>query len=309
MQKNKEKNTNLYYKSASLALLSVLFLLLAFSTEIPIVQLSHNTDNIQHILPEDPFLEITVNAEAAFVYQPGTGRVLFSKNENAQLPLASITKIMSAIVAAGLSGPEQIVRIPSSAIKTAGDSGLFANEKWKILDLLNFTLMVSSNDGASALASVGASVDGIEKKNTEVSFIDKMNKKSKDLGLKQTYFLNASGLDLSDSQSGAYGSARDVAHMFAYAVEKIPIALEATNKTELWFESESGFKHSAINTNKAISEIPGFIAGKTGYTDLAGGNLVIEYDTFGEPTVAVVLGSTKEGRFEDIIKLVKASTD
>jgi len=137
--------------------------------------------------------------------------------------------------------------------------------------------------------------------------IEKMNEKVNELGLAQTYFLDEAGLDVSDTQSGAYGSAVDVAKMFAYALDTIPASLEATTLTDTWFD-EGNESYPAINTNKIIGSIPGLIAGKTGYTDLAGGNLVVAFDAgLSEPIIVAVLGSTKSGRFTDVKKLVRAT--
>ncbi len=241
--------------------------------------------------------DITLQAKAAYVYNPATGDVLFSKNSEAQLPLASITKVMSAVVV------EE--NLPLSTKVT------FAKDKWGLSDLLNYTLMVSSNGGAEALASAAtasaSSGGSLEKSVSNGIFIKAMNKKAQDLNLTQTYFLDVAGLDLSDTQSGAYGSAQDVARLFAYALQHIPDALDATTLTDTWFYTAST-SYSAINTNKIIGAIPGLMAGKTGYTDLAGGNLVVAFDAgLNDPIIAVVLGSTKEGRFEDIKKLVEAT--
>ncbi len=241
---------------------------------------------------------ITLRAKAAYVYNPVTGDVLFSKNSEAQLPLASITKVMSAIVA-----EENIAQ--NTNIK-------FADSSWRLEDLVNYTLMISSNDGAEALASAATSIGlaNTFKKSKDETFIEAMNSKAVELNLHQTYFLDVAGLDLSDAQSGAYGSAIDVAHLFAYALDTIPSALEATTLADTWFYTQEGDAKPAINTNQALGAIPGLIAGKTGYTDLAGGNLVVAFDAgLNDPIIAVVLGSTKEGRFTDIEKLVRATID
>jgi len=73
---------------------------------------------------------------------------------------------------------------------------------------------------------------------------------------------------------------------------------------------EDGVEHTANNTNKALGEIPGLIAGKTGFTDLADGNLAIMFDAgVGHPVAVVVLHSSKDGRFEDVKRLVQFSLD
>jgi D-alanyl-D-alanine carboxypeptidase (penicillin-binding protein 5/6) len=126
--------------------------------------------------------------------------------------------------------------------------------------------------------------------------------------LNQTYFLDETGLDESETLSGGYGSAKDVALVLAYIYKINPRLIEATSKDVLTIESESGFIHTVHNTNKAFKNIPSLIGGKTGFTDLAGGNLAIVFDKgLGQPIIAVVLGSTKDERFVDMKKLVDAS--
>jgi len=126
--------------------------------------------------------------------------------------------------------------------------------------------------------------------------------------LTQTYFINPTGLDTNKTISGGYGSARDAAKLLEYAVINMPDIIESTRHTAINFESLSDINHRATNTNSSIDTLPGLIASKTGYTDLAGGNLVIAFDAgINRPIIISVLGSTQSGRFEDIEKLVNAS--
>ena len=138
-----------------------------------------------------------------------------------------------------------------------------------------------------------------------------MNKKAKELNLKQTYFLNESGLDIDEkSLSGSYGSAQDVAMLFDYMVRNKPEILEVTSYNKLELKSEDNKIHNTENTNEIINKIPWVIASKTGYTDLAGGNLVVAFDNgMMRPIIISVLGSTKEGRFKDMKKLVDIVMD
>jgi serine-type D-Ala-D-Ala carboxypeptidase (penicillin-binding protein 5/6) len=185
---------------------------------------------------------------------------------------------------------------------------LVANESWRLKDLLDFSLVVSSNDGARSIASAVGAFD-LKSDDYDLGrkdFITKMNKTAQDLGLKQTYFVNESGLDVG-SVSGGYGSAIDVAALMQYILVHHPEVLEATKYPTLDIKSFDA-KHVAKNTNTDIGDIPGLIASKTGYTELAGGNLAIVFDSsIGRPIIVVVLGSTQEGRFADVSALVNAS--
>jgi len=135
-----------------------------------------------------------------------------------------------------------------------------------------------------------------------------MNDFAQSLGLVHTYFLNVSGLDLSTTESGAYGSASDVARLFAYAATNDAQLFTSTKEDNVTFTSLNGKKISGSNTDEAIGDIPGLTMGKTGLTDLAGGNLAVVFDIAPEHSVvAIVLGSTVDGRFADIKKLVTAA--
>ena len=95
-----------------------------------------------------------------------------------------------------------------------------------------------------------------------------------------------------------------------YAVTKYPNVFRNTKYDELKVESLSKLGHKAVNTNKTVNSIPGIIASKTGYTELAGGNLAVVFDAgFGSPVAVVVLGSTYEERFSDVEKLSNATLE
>jgi D-alanyl-D-alanine carboxypeptidase len=103
------------------------------------------------------------------------------------------------------------------------------------------------------------------------------------------------------------GSANDLAELTLVILKDYSHIFEITSKSEAEFFSENGSLYNIKNTNKLISEIASFIAGKTGYSDLAGGNLLIVADMgFNDPYLFVILGSSYEGRFEDVKKLYYA---
>ena len=94
----------------------------------------------------------------------------------------------------------------------------------------------------------------------------------------------------------------------SYIVEHYPEILAGTTQTTTRFYNQNGDYHNAQNTNSTVNRIPGLIGSKTGYTTLAGGNLVIAFDVgLNHPIVIAVLGSTRDGRFEDVLKLTKAT--
>ncbi len=271
---------------------------------------------VQMPAPVSPFAGIELQAEAAYVLDVTRGDVLFAQKENDRLPLASITKVMTALVVADTVPSDTVVTLRKDDIGQEGDNGLLVGEKWRLGDIIDLTLTMSSNDGASALASVAGavapeSVGGITESEYDArkrDFILRMNMKATELELVNTSFLNESGLDISEEKSGGYSTAEEVARLFAYAIKEYPDTFDATARDWFSVNSLSDVRHPVQNTNQLVDSIPGLIAGKTGFTDLAQGNLVIAFDAgLGRPIVVVVLGSDKDGRFDDVDKLVKAS--
>lgn len=167
--------------------------------------------NISTSNPLNPFENLNLEARAVLVFDLSKNGPIFELNPNIQLPLASLTKIMTVVVA----------------------------EETKIKDISKFVneaLGQSSNEAAIALASANN------------NFIDLMNKKAKELNLNQTYFLNETGLDVTNYISGGYGSASDVVELVAYALKTNPDLFEATTN------------NSSLNTNPYARTTPSALA-------------------------------------------------
>lgn len=254
------------------------------------------------------FENISIKARSAIVVDLSTGYTLYTLNPDAQWPLASLTKVALALAVAESISTKKILSIPYDT--SGGGQRLRAGERWRVQDVIDFTLIVSSNGGANLLASIAE--DRIRERHLLAPQNDatlwRMNDLAGQLGLTHTYFLNVTGLDESGSQAGAYGSARDIAALFAYAASTSPEIFAATTKTTIHLTSIDGVQKTAINTDEALPDIPGVVMGKTGYTDLAGGNLAIIFETNGHRIAAVILGSSQSGRFEDMRSLVAAAT-
>ena len=287
-----------------------------FNISDPTTEVQNSNDNIvpvKVILYKDPFADIELKAQAVCVIDTVTGKILYERNKNTRMPLASLTKVMMALVATDAVGGDESVTISVEDIEKEGNSGLFLDEKWKLANLLDFTLMTSSNDGASAIAStVGAFLQRqgttTSLENPKKTFIKEMHEKAQALELAHLEFNNESGLDISNTQSGAYGTAYEVAMLFEYVFKNKPNLLKVTTNEILEINSENNIVHTAKNTNEFVGSFPGLLASKTGYTDMAGGNLGVIFDSgIGSPIVMIVLGSTIDGRFEDIMKLYEAS--
>ena len=288
-------------KTTILTALLAISLSLVFLSAAKDFPVSGSVTAVKKNAPKDtPFKTAALEARAAYVFDISAGRAIFQKNSSAQLPLASLTKIMTAIVVKERAPEGLRARIPRKAILQEGDSGLITGEWWKVSNLTDAMLVASSNDAAFALSMV--SLGGGDNDSWK-DFVKLMNKKAEEMNLNQTYFLNPTGLDVSPNIAGAYGSAQDVAKMIRYVLKKYPKLLEVTGYKDLKTNS-----HFFKNTNKLVDDIPLLIAGKTGFSDLAGGNLAVVIDMgFEHPVIIVVLGSSEEGRFRDVKTLYEAT--
>lgn len=259
-----------------------------------------------------PYEKISLEAKAAAVFDARTRRFLFEHNANEVLPLASLTKIMTAATALALVPETTLVPIGEAALREEGDDGLAQGAVWLLRDLLQLTLLESSNDGAHAVAeTAGAAALGSEPGEEGRSFfIEQMNRAATALSLQTLSFRNETGLDVSETVAGGYGSARDMAALLARVLAEHPLLFEPTQRDAVVFSGDGRGELSARNTNRETGKFPLLLASKTGYTDLAGGNIALAFDAgFNRPIVIVVLSSTQAGRFADAEKLVWATLE
>lgn len=242
------------------------------------------------------FEDVAVRAKAYVVYDLVDKVVIAGKNEEEYLPLASITKVMTAITALSHHDVRTNISIEPSSIDGGYDLGLAKGQRWSLNELLKYTLVFSSNDGAYAIADA---FGGRE------AFVSQMNTDSALLGLGLS-FTDPAGLDVG-SLIGGKGTAIDVAKLFGIARKNYPEILAATTKARVTVLAGKDKLTGVPNTNQEIGSLFGAEASKTGFTDSAGGNLGVVVDvSLGRPVAIVVLGSTKEGRFSDTEALYQA---
>ena len=212
---------------------------------------------------------------------------------------------MTALLAHELMESSQPTTISLNAIRQEGSSGLLAGEELTADELRELALISSSNDAAFALAaSVGVLLGDND---PTAQFIRGMNIRADMLGLETLEFWNTTGLDLSLTKPGSIGSARDVSFLMEYIITEYPEILEPTMKASTRVYNSSGDYHDANNTNPIVLDIPNLLGSKTGFTDLAGGNLTIAFDAgLNRPIIITVLGSTRDERFTDVLTLVQA---
>ena len=223
--------------------------------------------------------EISISAKAAVLYEPTTGSFLYTKNADKKLPMASTTKIMTALVAIENCNLDEIVLIDERSVGIEGSSlYLKAGEEMTMRNLLTGLMLRSANDAAAAIAyKISGSID---------EFATLMNNKAYELGLKNTNFKNPHGLD----DEGHYTSARDLAILSATALEnKIFREISSAKKEKI--TNSDGEVRLVCNHNKLLSLYDGAIGIKTGYTKRSGRCLVGAAERDGLRFIAVTINA------------------
>lgn len=247
------------------------------------------------------FAQVSIEAKSAIVYDIATGQTLYAKNSDAQLPLASLTKLLTVYAALAELSPNTPIEIPPEATRLELPRALNAGQTFSLSDLARLTLTGSLNDGAAAIASATAI-----RKNTSQDIM--LASAAGALELSQTYAVNGSGLDESSAISGGYGSAYDLARLSGALVRKAPLVAHATTESSARAVSQGGTSIVVKNTDPLVGTIPRLLLSKTGFTDLAGGNLALVFDAgIDHPIAIIVLGSSKDARFTDGTSLVAAT--
>jgi len=291
-----------FMREAGVALI-LASLVLGIFLFIPVKSQSSQAPGVAITAPETPnaFASVPIQAQAAIVYDLATKKVLYAKNADAQLPLASLTKLLTVYGALAKLNPETLVTVSAHAASMESPHKFAAGDTLALSELARLTLTGSLNDGATAIAETAAAAE-----NHATS--DMLASAATSLKLTQTYAVNGSGLDENPEVSGGYGSAYDVATLAGALLEKAPsVVLATTNQTTTGI-GEDGTVYAVKNTNPTVDSTPRLLLSKTGFTDLAGGNLAVIFDAaMGHPIAVVVLGSTEEARFTDSQALV-AST-
>lgn len=220
-------------------------------------------------------------AQSVLLYDLATEKTLYTKNESQRLPMASLTKIMTAIVALENKKANDRYLVPKEAMVGENSMGLTEGELLNLQELLYGLLLPSGNDAAETIA---ANYPGGRR-----AFIQAMNDKAKALGLRDTNFTNPSGLQGDGVQ---YTTAKDLLVMTRYALDTFPSfrTIVQTYEHEIAFSST----HKAFylyNETNLITTYPGVKGVKTGYTPEAGLCLVTYLDYDGHEIIGVLLGS------------------
>lgn len=195
--------------------------------------------------------------------------LLSEKKADEVIAIASLTKLMTAIIVLENYNLDDLIQISASAIATYGNAGnLQIGEIMTIRDLLYITLIESSNDGAEALAEkMGVS-----------TFVYKMNEKATSLGMNNTWFINPSGLDEGNLYN--FSTVNDLKKMVVYILENHSLIAEILSLPEKELTSHSGISRTIRNTNVLLKESDAYLWGKTGYTNRANGCLILILNNF-----------------------------
>ena len=230
-----------------------------------------------------------VDADAYVVQNSGTGEILAAQDEHEHLPMASITKLMTAIVALEHASLDDVATV-SKRTAAVGEStiNLVPGERVTLRDLIRAALIQSANDAANAIAAfVGHG--------SVARFVGMMNARARQLGMSDTHFANPDGLDA----PGHYSSAADVTKLGRVAMNK-PFIRETVRLVDA-----TAAGRQLHNWNDLLATSPNVIGVKTGHTDDAGWSQVAAARGGGVTIYATILGGeTREGRNADLSRLL-----
>lgn len=232
-----------------------------------------------------------VTAKSALVFDLGSDTILYSKDFDAQLPIASLTKLMTALVVMDKQNINNRVVVDQADTKVVGSAmGLTGGEVITIQDLLRGMLISSSNDAALALAR--STSEDAQK------FVDLMNQKARDLKMTETNFTNPVGWDINDN----YSTCLDLKKLVIEILKKDELKnIFKTKEIEVQSQDKQ-YIHKLVTTNKLMLANPNIVGIKTGYTTKALGNLIIDSQVLGTNVIVIILNS--QDRESDAQKLL-----
>ena len=235
----------------------------------------------------------SINSRSCVVFDRNSHMILYGKNEQKQVKMASTTKIMTAIVVIENCNLNDTIEVSKKAASTGGSRlGLKTGDKITVKDLLYGLMLVSGNDAAVALAEhVGGDIQG---------FANLMNNKANELGLTNTHYESPHGLD----SDGHYTTAYELAKLADYALKNETFFKIVGTKN--YTVTINGYSKSLSNTNELLGTLNGIYGVKTGFTNGANRCLVTSCKRGDMDIICVVLGAdTKNYRTKDSIKLIE----
>ncbi|MBI4079424.1 MAG: D-alanyl-D-alanine carboxypeptidase [Candidatus Levybacteria bacterium] len=249
-------------------------------------------------IPKETVLGVfteSLSSEAALVYDLTTQKTFYAKNQTKRLPMASLTKVMTAIIAIENQVPDDRYLVTKEALVGEDSMGATPGETYSLEELLYGLILVSGNDAAEVLA--------MHFKGGRNAFIAAMNEKARSLGALDTHFTNPTGLQGDGDQ---YTTAQDLLVITAYAIERFPLFIKVVSTYEKTLPYSQ--KHKALflyNETNLRTSYPGIKGVKTGYTPEAGLCLITYLDYKGHKIIGVLLGSSN--RREEMRELLNYS--
>jgi len=272
-----------------------------YESEISIMTIESSEENSEDVSTQEEDAanvapQFQVNAKAAILIEAETGTILFSFNEHEPLPIASITKIMTMLLVmeaidSGKLDFKQKTTVSANAARMGGSQVyLKEGEIFTVEELLKAVAVHSANDASVALAEAVAG--------SEEAFVAMMNQKAQELKMKNTMFLDCTGL----TDEGHYSTAYDVAIMSRELLIKHP---KIVHFTTIWHDTFRDGKFDLDNTNKLVKRYRGTTGLKTGFTNKAGFCLSASAERVGTKFISVILGSdSNDHRFSETARLL-----
>ncbi|MBR3835009.1 MAG: D-alanyl-D-alanine carboxypeptidase [Lachnospiraceae bacterium] len=276
----------------------LLSLIFTIHSSIWSFEISTSTD----VIKEEAYIDLGITSKSAILIEASSGTILYEKNANEKLKPASVTKIMTLLlcydeIKAGNMTYDDIVTISDHAASMGGSQCFFeAGEEQTVYDIIKCIEISSGNDAAVAMGEHIAS--------SEQEFVKLMNNKAKELGMNNTNFANACGLD----DPNHYTSALDIGIMSRELITKHPEIFEIST---IWMDhithktSKGESRFDLANTNKFLRQYTGANGLKTGFTSEAGYCMSGTATRDGVTLIAVIMGAdTKETRNTEVGKLL-----
>ncbi len=221
---------------------------------------------------------VSTSAKSAILINADTGEVIYEQNAKEKLPMASTTKIMTALLLCETGDMDKQITVKPEMVRVEGTSmGLLAGDKVTYKALLYGMLLASGNDAANVTAyALGGTIDG---------FVKKMNEKAVELGLRNTHFETPSGLDGDEH----YTTAEDLASLARVCMQNELFAEAAASKSAVLEYGNPPYRRTLTNHNKLLKTFDGAIGVKTGFTKKSGRCLVSAAERDGKRVIAVTL--------------------
>lgn len=221
---------------------------------------------------------VSTSAKAAILINGDTGEVIFEQNADERLPMASTTKIMTALLLCESGDLKREICVTAEMLRVEGSSmGLLAGDRITLRDLLYGLMLASGNDAANVVAfTLGGTIN---------AFAGMMNKRAAELGLNNTGFVTPSGLDA----DGHYTTARDLANLARIAMQNKDFYAAASSKSATLNFGNPPYKRSLTNHNRLLKTFEGAVGIKTGFTKKSGRCLVSAAKRDGKYVIAITL--------------------